>query len=371
MNEFARESGQFAQEASKYLDSLLRADRSSANQIINQLIAEGIDIKDIYLQIFQSSQREIGRLWQANRINVAQEHYCTGATQLIMSQIYPSISRQPKIGRRLVATCINGERHEMGIRMVADFFELEGWNSYYLGSNSYLSASTQVNKILEYISYYEAEILGISATLHSNIQAVSELIGEIRKSADTSKLKIIVGGYPFNIAQDLWWKVGADMGAQDAREAVEKGTRAFMPFSPRPATLVQKHLISVSKETLMEFRKEVPEIIREAVRQSMTCKNDIVQHGDQAESILTAGFEFTVRMLDAAMYAGESSILEDQLKWASERLPHDGVSMAQVLTRFRILRSIVLSRLSKKGGKEVARYIDWMNARIELLMEPR
>ena len=36
----------------------------------------------------------------------------------------------------MVATCIGGELHEIGIRMVADFFEMEGWDTYYLGANT-------------------------------------------------------------------------------------------------------------------------------------------------------------------------------------------------------------------------------------------
>ena len=36
----------------------------------------GISVKDIYLHVFQSSLYEIGRLWQENKITVAQEHYC-------------------------------------------------------------------------------------------------------------------------------------------------------------------------------------------------------------------------------------------------------------------------------------------------------
>ena len=63
---------------------------------------------------------------------MAQEHYCTAATQLIMSQLYPYIFTTGKNGRVLVGTCVSGDLHEIGVRMVSDFFEMEGWDTFYL-----------------------------------------------------------------------------------------------------------------------------------------------------------------------------------------------------------------------------------------------
>ena len=50
-----------------------------------------MSIRDVYLLVFQPCQREVGRLWEAGRITVAQEHYCTAATQVIMSQLAPRL----------------------------------------------------------------------------------------------------------------------------------------------------------------------------------------------------------------------------------------------------------------------------------------
>jgi MerR family transcriptional regulator, light-induced transcriptional regulator len=216
MNDFEKEAGTLEKEAKLYLRSILQADRITASKLVNTAIESGINIKDIYISIFQASQHEIGRLWQTNQINVAQEHYCTAATQVIMSQLYPYVFRTKKNGHRLVATCVNGELHELGIRMVADFFEMEGWDTYYLGAN------TPVKSLLEALCQYQAEVLCISATINFNVSAISELVTSVRKSADTSKIIILVGGRPFNIVPDLWWKIEADGCAVDAREAISK-----------------------------------------------------------------------------------------------------------------------------------------------------
>ena len=153
-----------------------------------------------------------------NQVSVAQEHYCTAATQLIMSQLYPHIFATERIGRRLVATCVGGELHEIGIRMVADFFEMEGWDTYYLGAN------TPTESVVQTVVERSADILGVSATIAFHTSAVADLIANVRAS-EVGDVKILVGGYPFNIAPDLWRQVGADGCARDAQEAVELANR--------------------------------------------------------------------------------------------------------------------------------------------------
>ena len=180
-----------------------------------EAVDNGIGVKDIYLNVFQSSLYEIGRLWQENKITVAQEHYFTAATQLIMSQLYPYISKSQKTGKVLVATSVSRELHEIGVRMVADFFEMDGWNTYYLGAN------TPKESIIETIISKKADLIIISATISSHIGEVMDLIRAVRLCAECMDSKIIVGGYPFIVDKDLWKKVGADGQADDAETAVE------------------------------------------------------------------------------------------------------------------------------------------------------
>jgi methanogenic corrinoid protein MtbC1 len=205
--------------ARQYINALLRGDRQSASSMILESARLGLPIKDIYLNVFQRSQREIGRQWQTNQISVAQEHYCTAATQLIMSQLYPYIFASERNGRRMVVTCVSGELHEIGARMVADFFEMDGWDTYFLGAN------TPIPGILDALRERETDVLAISATMTFHIDLVSDLIAEVRRAGLDVRTKILVGGYPFNISPNLWQTVGADGYAADAQQAVNLAER--------------------------------------------------------------------------------------------------------------------------------------------------
>ena len=133
---FIRDDNYLSEEAEQYLLFLTNMEREKAVEYILDLVEKGISIEDVYLKIFQNVQYEIGRLWQLNEISIAQEHYATSITQLIMSQLYPKIFTSYKKGKKSLTTCIGDELHELGIRMVADLLELNGWDTIHLGSNT-------------------------------------------------------------------------------------------------------------------------------------------------------------------------------------------------------------------------------------------
>jgi methanogenic corrinoid protein MtbC1 len=212
------QSGQQTSElAQEYLDVLLRSDRSTARQLILDAVKEGIGVKDIYLGVFEPVQREVGRLWQTHRISVAQEHYCSASTQFIMSHLYPYIFNSKKNGRCLVATSVGNELHEIGIRMVADFFEMDGWDTIYLGANMPMEG------IIQAIKEQKTDVLALSTTMTFHLSQIAELITQTRLSAP--EIKILVGGYPFNSSPTLWQHFGADGYGGNAEQAIEVANR--------------------------------------------------------------------------------------------------------------------------------------------------
>ena len=159
-------------------------------------------------------------------ISVAQEHYCTAATQLIMSQLYPHIFSVASTGGTLVATCVSGDLHEIGVRMVADFFEMEGWNTYYLGAN------TPTDEVVGALIERKADILAISATISGHLRAVSALINAVRANEACRHVTILVGGYPFMATSDLWRQIGADGTAPDAQDAIALASQFLVKRPP-------------------------------------------------------------------------------------------------------------------------------------------
>lgn len=201
--------------AKEYLNLLLKADRKQAQALIDDLVKNGRHLPDIYEHIFAATQYEVGLLWQINQITVAHEHYCTAATQAIMSTLYPLIFNGEKKRRKMLGCTITGGLHELGIRMISDLFESDGWDTYYLG------ASMPDINIISALKEQQADILAISVSMSFDIHKVEALIKKIKSDASLGNLKVMVGGHPFNEVSELWKHVGADGCAKNAKEAIK------------------------------------------------------------------------------------------------------------------------------------------------------
>lgn len=210
--------------ASRYVELLLAGDRRQASRLIMGQAAGGMSVRDIYLGVFSPAQRRLGQLWQENRISVAMEHFSTAATQMVMSQLFPYIfaqgTGQTRLGAGFVGCCVQGELHEIGMRMVCDLLEIEGVDTWYLGAN------TPDGAVLSFLADKLGSgggplVLGVSCTLAQSVPLVEKLVAAVRGDERVRQVKIMVGGLPFMRRADLWSKIGADAQAGDAAEAVQ------------------------------------------------------------------------------------------------------------------------------------------------------
>ncbi|AUB59743.1 MAG: hypothetical protein KO318_03290 [Methanobacterium sp.] len=131
-------------------------------------------------------------------------------------------------------------------------------------------------------------------------------------------------------------------------------------MSDNKSNSAKNELPPISPEALSSFQENSASLIKETVSRSLKRDHEVVHHGEKAPELLTTGLEFTTKMLEAAMSMGEVALLEDELKWAKERLPHDGVKMEHVLHRFKIYRDVVQEILPSEYATEITAFMDWM-----------
>jgi MerR family transcriptional regulator, light-induced transcriptional regulator len=176
-----------------YLNWILKGDRHEALDIIKDAIMQGLDMKDLYLKIFQPAMEEIGRQWELNQISVSQEHLATAITQYVMAHCYyhfiPMKNNSSK--GKVCLSGVGGELHEMGMQIVGGLLETDDWNVTYLGTNA---PSESIFKTLQSSNFLA---IGISVTMYFNLPIALELIRKIRACPELEGLKIIVGGNAF------------------------------------------------------------------------------------------------------------------------------------------------------------------------------
>ncbi len=200
-----------------YLKFILEGDKKNSRRVIEEAIKSGVPAIDIYYHVFYPTMVKTGELWQKNKISVAREHMITATTQNIIASLYPLIfkdlAEQENSRGKILIACPGEELHELGIRMLADIWELEGWDVTYLGSN--IPARFITDSLIE----ENHDILALSNSISFNLKYSKETI-EKAKAAGYRGFTV-VGGRVFNVDPTLKDYVGADYHGSDFYQAVQ------------------------------------------------------------------------------------------------------------------------------------------------------
>ena len=172
-----------------YLKALLAGDRAACHDTVQGLLETKIDIKVLYHALFQRSLYEVGTLWENNRITVANEHLATAVTESLLNLVYPSIFSTERIGKKAIISCSANEYHQIGGKMVADLFELHGWEGHFLGANA------PPEDMVRLVQDTKPDVVGLSLSILSNIENLKHAI-EVLKT-DFPKLDLLIGGQAF------------------------------------------------------------------------------------------------------------------------------------------------------------------------------
>jgi len=187
-----------------YFKALLAGDRETCVHTVQCLLDREVSLYDLYIHLFQRSLYEVGDLWERNRISVAVEHLATAMTESLLTLVYPRIFAAEHIGKKAVVSCVANEYHQIGAKMVADVFELNGWDGYFLGAN------TPPESILVFLQEKQPHVLGLSLSVSFNMDALCGLIERVRGSFPD--LPVLVGGQAFRWGGDD--RVGRYPGVQ-------------------------------------------------------------------------------------------------------------------------------------------------------------
>jgi len=172
-----------------YLKYLLDGKRKEASLLCNQFLDEGNSIKYLYESIMKPALYEVGHLWEQNKISVAAEHLATAITEGILNSLYSQIIPDKYIGNKIVLACVDKEEHQVGIKMVADIFEMNGWESFFLGTGF------PTSELVKYIEEIKPQLLALSLSVYFNYKRFLSMLNSLKEHFPD--LPILVGGQAF------------------------------------------------------------------------------------------------------------------------------------------------------------------------------
>lgn len=213
--------------ASRYLLAVLEGDRRRAVDLVINAVVAGLDVRDAYLAVLIPVQQEIGRMWHTGELTIAEEHFATSTAVGLAAQLLALAPTRIRDGRVVLAASVEGNTHDLGVRVLADFFEMEGWRCVHLGAN------VPAEDLAQACRDFRPHLVALSAALPEHLRRVEDAIRLIRDTDHRRPLPVLVGGHAFRLGSELWRTVGADAYAKDIPQALQEADR-LVPPKPLP-----------------------------------------------------------------------------------------------------------------------------------------
>jgi len=169
-----------------------------------------LDIVTLYSEILAPSLNDMKCKDSEAAVCIWKEHVRSSIVRTVIESCYPRVLKEraargaKNTGVKAVVVCPSEELHEIGARMVADFFTLCGYEVTFVGAN------TPLDDFLAAVDFIRPKYVCVSVTDHYNLVAARKVITKIRAKAGKD-VTIIVGGRAFRTNPETAKNMGADL----------------------------------------------------------------------------------------------------------------------------------------------------------------
>lgn len=172
----------------RFLDRVLAGDAAAATAVVLDADALGMPLERLFGEVIEPALIEVGDRWEHGTMLVAQEKTVSELVRDLIAELSIRHAATQPGGPLVVAACVAGERHELGLRMLAGLLRAAGYRVQYLGADvasEFLADAARLSQ--------PAAVL-LSARFPSSEPAVAEAIAAVRDAAPGVPPAIVVGG---------------------------------------------------------------------------------------------------------------------------------------------------------------------------------
>ena len=193
----------------------LEADAYALIDHVERLLARGVSIDGILVDLLAPAARELGIWWEEDRCDFIDVTMGLWRLQEVVRELSGRLSIDHGIGdaRRALFAALPGDQHSFGTVIVEEMFRRDGWDTE-------VTLDPDLSELLEKVSRGWYDIVGLTVSCDCHIAPLPSLINAMRSVSRNPQLCVMVGGRVFLEDPTLADRVGADGTAADARLAL-------------------------------------------------------------------------------------------------------------------------------------------------------
>jgi len=188
----------------QYRAALTRLDKPTCVQLVLAAVSAGqIGLVDLYTDVLARALNELSDSELGQPDAIWREHVRSEITRTILECCYPAVIAEAKareqgreaagrlaeVKKRVMIVLPAEEYHELGARMGADFFQLAGFETLFVGAN------TPVDSILNGIGYFQPDYVDLHVVNYYNLFKARDLLAQIQRQYP--KVRLLASGSAF------------------------------------------------------------------------------------------------------------------------------------------------------------------------------
>jgi methanogenic corrinoid protein MtbC1 len=170
----------------RFLDSAIRGDRGEAARSMLTADDLGLPLEESFGNVLAPALVDVGERWADGTLQVGQEHEISALAADLVAELTFRHARSTPGHPGVVAACVEHERHDIGLRIIAGLLRARGLHLHFLG------ADVTSAILVETIQLRRPAIVLLSATLPPHVEELVETISVVRAVED--RQRIIAGG---------------------------------------------------------------------------------------------------------------------------------------------------------------------------------
>lgn len=190
---------------------LLAGDEAGSWSVVEAALAAGVSPSCVYTEMLGPALRSIGEKWASGEIDVADEHLASAIAGRLIGRLGPRFARRGRARGTVVVTTPPGDRHGLGVAMLADLFRGAHFRIVDLGSDVPFESLARVIREID-------DLVALCVSVFT--PGRDEIVAETIRTASDLGARVLVGG-PAIEDQAHAQSLGAAGWAPDGSGAVE------------------------------------------------------------------------------------------------------------------------------------------------------
>lgn len=174
--------------AATFLRHAVAGERAAAWETVMTADEVGVPLLKLFADVLAPALIEVGVRWERGELCVAQEKEISELSRDLIVELTARHTPTTADAPAIVAGCVEGERHELGLRMICGLLHAQGYRVHFLG------ADVAPRFLKEAVGLRQPDAVLLSATLEAHLFAVRDALNTLSEAPLTGQQPVLAGG---------------------------------------------------------------------------------------------------------------------------------------------------------------------------------